>query len=148
MNRVILSGRLVADPEVRVTGEKNVTVARYRLAVDRKHKQNGEQAADFINCVAFGRNGKFAQDYLRKGVKIMVEGHIQTGSYKNKDGDTIYTTDVIVESHEFCESKRTSGNDVPANADSYSGGYNVPPSFDNSSPEFSEMPEDDGDLPF
>jgi single-strand DNA-binding protein len=114
MNKVILIGRLVADPEVRYSqGENATAVARYRLAVDRRFKKEGdEQTADFISCVAFGKNGDFAEKYLHKGTKIAVTGRIQTGSYTNKEGQKVYTTDVIVEEHEFCESK---GSNQPAN---------------------------------
>lgn len=86
-------------------GEKNIAIARYTLAVDRKFKKEGEQSADFISCVAMGKNGEFAEKYLKQGTKIAIEGRIQTGSYTNKDGNKVYTTDVIVEGHEFCESK-------------------------------------------
>lgn len=106
MNRVILIGRLTRDPEVRYSqGEKSIAIARYTLAVDRKFKKEGEQSADFISCVAMGKNGEFAEKYLKQGTKIAIEGRIQTGSYTNKDGNKVYTTDVIVEGHEFCESK-------------------------------------------
>lgn len=109
MNKVILMGRLTRDPEVRYsTGEKPTAVARYTLAVDRRFNRDGEQTADFISCVAFGRNGEFAEKYLRQGTKILVTGHIQTGSYVNKDGQKVYTTDVIVDEHEFAESKSQS----------------------------------------
>lgn len=115
MNRVVLAGRLTADPDIRHTGgAEDLAVARYRLAVDRRvARNNGEQTADFINCVAFGKRAEFAEKYLRKGIKIMVSGRIQTGSYKDKEGRTVYTTDVVVEEHEFCESKG-SGNSEPA----------------------------------
>lgn len=105
MNRVILLGRLTKEVDVRYAGE--TCVARYGLAVDRKYKKEGEPSADFINCVAFGNQGQFAEKYLRKGMKIAIVGRIQTGSYKNKDGQTVYTTDIVVEEHEFCESKQT-----------------------------------------
>ncbi len=120
MNKVILMGRLTRDPEVRYSqGENATAVARYTLAVDRRfNRNNDEQTADFINCVAFGRSGEFAEKYLHKGTKIAVTGRIQTGSYTNKDGVKVYTTDVVVEDHEFVESKNASqqaGNDyVPA----------------------------------
>lgn len=104
MNKVILTGRLAKDVEVKYAGE--TCVARYTLAVDRRYKKDGEPSADFINCVAFGKSGEFAEKYLRKGMKIAIVGRIQTGSYKNKDGQTVYTTDVVVEEHEFCESKQ------------------------------------------
>lgn len=104
---MILIGRLTKDPEVRYSNGANgsTAVARYTLAVDRKFKQEGQPTADFINCVAFGKLGEFAEKYLHQGTKIAVVGRIQTGSYKNKDGNTIYTTDVVVEEQEFCESK-------------------------------------------
>lgn len=113
MNKVILVGRLTRDPEVRYSaGDNSMAIARYSLAVDRRGRRdnNSEQpTADFINIVAFGRDGEFAEKYLRKGMKILVEGRIQTGSYTNKEGQKIYTTDVVVERHEFVESKATSG---------------------------------------
>ena len=99
-------GRLTKDPEIRYSqGASSTCIARYTLAVDRKVKQEGQPTADFINCIAFGKLGEFADKYLHKGVKIAVTGRIQTGSYKNKDGNTVYTTDVVVEEQEFCESK-------------------------------------------
>lgn len=110
MNKVILMGRLVRDPEVRYTsGETAMAVARYTLAIARKGKksQDGkENSADFINCVAFGKLGEFAEKYLRQGLRIALTGHIQTGSYTNRDGQKVYTTDVIVEEQEFADGKR------------------------------------------
>jgi single-strand DNA-binding protein len=113
MNRVVLAGRLTTDPDIRHTGgAEDLAVARYRLAVDRRvARNNGEQTADFINCVAFGKRAEFAEKYLRKGIKIMVSGRIQTGSYTNNEGQKVYTTDVIVEEHEFCESKGSSNSE-------------------------------------
>lgn len=107
MNKVILIGRLTKDPEIRYSqGETPMAIARYTLAVDRRFNRTGDdQTADFISCVAFGRLGEFAEKYLHKGTKIAVTGHIQTGNYTNKDGVKIYTTDVVVEDHEFVESK-------------------------------------------
>lgn len=105
MNKVILIGRLTKDVEVRMAGE--MKIARYSLAIDRK-KKDAEQTADFVNCVAFGRGGDFAEKYLHKGMKIAVTGRIQTGSYLDKDGKRVYTTDIIVEEHEFVESKSES----------------------------------------
>ena len=106
MNKVILMGRLTRDPEVRYSqGEQATAIARYTLAVDRRFKRDGDQTADFIGCVAFGKLGEFAEKYLRKGTKVVVTGRIQTGSYTNKDGQKVYTTDVVVESCEFVESK-------------------------------------------
>lgn len=116
MNKVILMGRLTKDPDVRYTqGEKSTCIARYTLAVDRRIKTDGEQTADFINCVAFGKSAEFAEKYLKKGTKIAVTGRIQTGSYTNNDGQKIYTTDVVVEESEFAESKSASGtsSDTP-----------------------------------
>lgn len=102
-------GRLTRDPEVRYSqGAQSTAVAKYSLAVDRKFKKDGEQNVDFINCVAFGKLGEFAEKYLTKGIKIAVTGRIQTGSYTNKDGVKVYTTDVIVEEQEFAESKGAS----------------------------------------
>lgn len=113
MNKVILMGRLTRDPEVRYSqGENATAVARYTLAVDRRFtRNNDDQTADFINCVAFGRSGEFAEKYLHKGTKIAVTGRIQTGSYTNKDGVKVYTTDVVVEDQEFAESKNASAGD-------------------------------------
>lgn len=115
MNKVILIGRVVRDAEIRYSqGENTTCIARYTLAVDRKFKREGQPNADFINCIAFGKLGEFAEKYLHKGVKIAVTGRIQTGSYKNKDGNTVYTTDVVVDEQEFCESKssnQSQGND-------------------------------------
>ena len=88
-------------------------IARYSLAVDRRFKREGEPTADFLNCVAFGKNGEFAEKYLKKGIKINVTGHIQTGSYTNRDGQKVYTTDIVVDSSEFCESKATSQQNTP-----------------------------------
>ena len=121
MNKVIEIGRLTKDPEIRYSQGANATcVARYTLAVDRKFKQEGQPTADFINCIAFGKLGEFAEKYLHKGVKIAVTGRIQTGSYKNKDGNTVYTTDVVVEEQEFCESKsnnqQSQSNDRPTSS--------------------------------
>ena len=111
MNKVILMGRLCADPEVRYSQNQNQTaVARYRLAVDRRFKREGEQTADFISCVAFGKAAEFAEKYLRQGTKIAITGRIQTGSYTNREGQKVYTTDVVVEEQEFAESKGASGN--------------------------------------
>ena len=121
MNKVILMGRLCADPEVRYSQNENQTaVARYRLAVDRRFKRECDQTADFIPCVAFGKAAQFAEYYLHRGTKIIITGRIQTGSYTNKDGQKIYTTDVVVEDQEFAESKGASsgnGGTAPQAAD-------------------------------
>lgn len=104
MNKVILMGRLTKDPDMR--GEGTSLCARYNLAVDRRYKKEGEAEADFIPVVVFGKGAEFAEKYLKKGMKIVVSGRIQTGSYTNKDGQKIYTTDVIAEDQEFAESKK------------------------------------------
>ena len=107
MNKTILMGRLTRDPEIRYSsGNEPTAIARYTLAVDRRYKRQGDdQTADFINCVVFGRGAEFAENYLHQGTKIVAVGRIQTGSYTNKDGHTVYTTEVIVEEQEFAESK-------------------------------------------
>lgn len=137
MNKAILIGRLTADPEIRAT-QSGKNVASYRLAVDRAFKSDGQPDADFINCIAFGKGAEFAEKYLHKGMKIALEGRIQTRSYDDRDGKKVYVTEVIVEHHEFCESKKA------ADSGSYSGGYAAPPVQGS----FTEMPEDDGQLPF
>ena len=108
MNKVILMGRLTRDPEVRYSqGERSMAIAKYTLAIDqRKTQQNSDPGADFINCVAFDRAGEFAEKYFRQGLRVLISGHLQTGSYTNKDGQKVYTTDVIVESQEFADSRR------------------------------------------
>lgn len=110
MNKVMLIGRIVRDPEIRAAGSS--TIAKYTLAVDRKFKKDGEPTADFINCVAWGKLADFAEKYLTKGTKVAVEGRIQTGSYTNKDGNKVYTTDVLVDSVEFCESRTSAHNNA------------------------------------
>lgn len=127
---MILIGRLTADPEIRQTNSGK-TVASYRMAVDRNVKTEGQPEADFINCTAWGKTGEFAEKYLRKGMKIAIEGRIQTGSYE-KDGVKHYTTDIIVDRHEFCEGKRSAD----------SGSYPAPDQG------FTEIEETDGELPF
>ena len=129
MNKVILIGRVVRDAEIRYSqGENPMAIARYTLAVDRRFKKDGEATADFINCVAFGKNGEFAEKYLHKGVKIAVSGRIQTGSYTNKDGQKVYTTDVVVEEQEFCESKSSNQQDKPKPVDD--GFMDIPDNLD------------------
>ena len=107
MNKVILMGRLTREPDVRYSqnADGSMAVARYTLAVDRRFRRDGEATADFISCVAFARSAEFAEKYLHQGTKIVVTGRIQTGSYTNKDGQRVYTTDVVVEEQEFAESK-------------------------------------------
>lgn len=115
MNKVNLIGRLTADPEVRYTqGDQPMCIASYRLAVERRGKKvEGQQNADFISIKAFGKGGEFAEKYLHKGMKVAVSGHIQTGSYTRQDGQKVYTTDVIADEQEFCESK--AANDTAQN---------------------------------
>ncbi|MCI8281340.1 MAG: single-stranded DNA-binding protein [Lachnospiraceae bacterium] len=150
MNKVILMGRLTRDPEVRYSqGENSTAVARYTLAVDRRFtRRDGgdQQTADFIQCVAFGRSGEFAEKYFRKGLKIVVTGRIQTGSYTNQDGQRVYTTDVVVEDQEFAESKAASDNysqqnsgfapmDRPAPSAAVGDGFmNIPDGIDEELP--------------
>lgn len=120
MNKVILMGRLTRDPDVRYTQGPNATgIARYTLAVDRRYKKQGEdQTADFISCVTFGRGAEFAEKYLKQGTKIIATGRIQTGSYTNREGKKVYTTDVVVEEQEFAESKASSNNSDQVHVDS------------------------------
>ena len=126
---------MVREPEIRYSQGANTTcVARYTLAVDRKFKQEGQPTADFINCIAFGKLGEFAEKYLHKGVKIAVTGRIQTGSYKNKDGNTVYTTDVVVEEQEFCESKSQSNSQTQPTPSNDNSWMNIPDGVEDSLP--------------
>ena len=146
MNKVILMGRLTRDPEVRYSqGENATAVARYSLAVDRRFRRDNEPTADFINCVAFGRAAEFAERYLRQGTKIAITGRIQTGSYTNRDGVKVYTTDIVVEEQEFAESKAAGGASTPSNnyqaspapspsADIGDGFMNIPDGIDEELP--------------
>ena len=146
MNKVILMGRLTREPEVRYSaGENSMAIARYTLAVDRRFKRDGEATADFIGCVAFGRQAEFAEKYFRQGIRITVCGRIQTGSYTNKDGVRVYTTDVVVEEQEFAESKAVSDSHVaqasrqsmpsPAPAAASADGFmNIPDGIDEELP--------------
>ena len=145
MNRVILMGRLTRDPEVRYSqGERSMAIARYTLAVERrgrkKQEGNSEQTADFINCVAFDRAGEFAEKYFRQGMRVLVSGRLQTGSYTNKDGQKVYTTDVVIEEQEFADSRNSNnGNQQPQNqgfssAGSGDGFMNIPDGVDDGVP--------------
>jgi len=129
MNKVILMGRLTRDQEVRYSqGERSMAIARYTLAVDRRgrrNQDNNEQTADFINCVAFDRAGEFAEKYFRQGMRVLISGRIQTGSYTNRDGQKVYTTEVIIEEQEFADSKNGSGGGTGGG---YGGGYQQPAS--------------------
>ncbi len=147
MNKVILMGRLTRDPEVRYSqGENALAIARYTLAVDRRvARREGEATADFISCVAFGRSAEFAERYLRQGTKIVVSGRIQTGSYTNRDGQKVYTTEVVVEESEFAESKANSS--APSN-NSYQASPAPSPSADIGD-GFMNIPDGiDEELPF
>lgn len=140
MNKVILMGRLTRDPEVRYSqGENSMAIARFSLAVDRRRQQNQEgQTADFIGCVAFGRLGEFTEKYLHKGTKVLLTGRIQTGSYDNKDGVKVYTTDVVAEEIEFAESKgggnSNAGQTAPPPATDSDGFMNLPDGIDEELP--------------
>lgn len=149
MNKVILMGRLTRDPEVRYSnaGDNQLAIARYTLAVDRRFRRDGEQSADFIRCVAFGRSGEFAEKYFHQGTKIVAEGRIQTGSYQDKDGKTVYTTEVVVENQEFAESKAT------ADSNSFQAQPAAPAASSPTAPAgdgFFDLPDsvDDAGLPF
>ena len=147
MNKVVLMGRLTRDPEVRYSqGENALAIARYTLAVDRRfNRNNDDQSADFIGCVAFGRAGEFAEKYFRKGTKIAVTGRIQTGSYTNKDGVRVYTTDVVVEEQEFAESKNSSAGAEGG----YTGGSSRAPEPSGAGDGFMNIPDGiDEELPF
>lgn len=133
MNTVHLCGRLVRDPEVRYSqGEKPTAIAKYTIAVDRKYQGEGNQTADFIQVVSFGKNGEFVEKYLHKGMKILVTGHIQTGSYTDKNGEKKYTFDVIAEEHEFVEKKVQ--NEEPKPQTDADGFMNVPEGIEESLP--------------
>ena len=148
MNKVVLVGRLTRDPEVRYSqgGENSLAIARYTLAVDRRFKRNGDdQTADFIGCVAFGRNAEFAEKYFHQGMRVSISGRIQTGSYTNKDGVKVYTTEVIVEEQEFAESRaeaeanrasfqRQSAPSPAPSADAGDGFMNIPDGIDEELP--------------
>ena len=138
MNKIELLGRLTRDPEVRYSQGDNATaVARYTLAVNRKFKKDGEPTADFISCVVFGRSAEFAEKYFRKGMQVAISGRIQTGSYTNKDGQKVYTTDVVVEEQEFAESKAASQqnqNNASGSVSSSDDFMNIPDGIDEELP--------------
>ena len=155
MNKVILMGRLTRDPEVRYSaGDNSMAIARYTLAVDRRFRRDGDSgsSADFIGCVAFGRSAEFAEKYLRQGTKIVITGRIQTGSYTNRDGQKVYTTDVVVEDQEFAESKSASseGGSMMRQAPSPSHAAKMPsPASASSGDGFMNIPDGiDEELPF
>lgn len=144
MNKVILLGRLARDPETRYGGvNDSMEVCRYTLAVDRKFKKDGEATADFINCISFGKTAEFAEKYFTKGLRVAVSGRIQTGSYTNRDGQKIYTTDVVVEEHEIAQSRSEASNQKESNMqpeispygeDKDNGFMNVPDGIDDELP--------------
>lgn len=141
MNKVILMGRLVKDTVARYTergsSQERTCVARYTLAVNRRTGKDGQQSADFINCVAFGKSGEFADQYLKKGMKVLVTGRIQTGSYNNKEGNRVYTTDVVVEEQEFAESKNATAGvkqEPPAGPKDEGGFMDIPDGIDEELP--------------
>ena len=147
MNKVILMGRLTRDPEVRYSqGEHQMAIARYTLAVDRRGRSNasnGEQTADFIQCIAFDRSAEFAEKYFHQGTKLVVTGRIQTGSYTNKDGQKVYTTDVVVEDQEFAESKNAQSNN------GFGGDMGTPAPNTNAGDGFMNIPDGiEEELPF
>ena len=146
MNKVILMGRLTRDPEVRYSaGENSLAIARYTLAVDRRFKRDGEATADFISCVVFGKQAEFAEKYFRQGIRIVVSGRIQTGSYTNRDGVKVYTTEVVVEEQEFAESKAVSDSHVNRSASQPA----APDMADSSAEGFMNIPDEiDEELPF
>lgn len=132
MNRVILMGRLTADPQVQYSSNnQNMAIARYTLAVDRRmaKKEDGKQDTDFINCVTFGKSAEFAEKYFHKGQRVLIEGRIQTSSYNDKDGNRKYTTNVVIDSQEFADSKQ--GSSSQSNNDSAMDGFeNIPEEID------------------
>lgn len=147
MNKVILMGRLTRDPEVRYSsGENALAIARYTLAVDRRFHKDNEASADFIGCVAFGKGGEFAEKYLRQETKIVVTGRIQTGSYTNREGQKVYTTEVAVEDQEFAESKAASQNNSQTSAGNR---QQPPPPMPTDKDGFMQIPDGiDEELPF
>lgn len=136
MNKVVLVGRLTRDPEVRYTqGDKPLAICRYTLAVDRRFKKENEQNADFIQCLLFGKSAEFAEKYFRQGLRISVSGRIQTGSYTNKDGVKVYTTEVVVEEQEFAESRKEQNqNGYEGSAPGGDGFMNIPDGIDEELP--------------
>ena len=150
MNKVILMGRLTRDPEVRYSaGESGTAIARYTLAVDRRFKRDGEATADFISCVSFGRTAEFAEKYFRQGLKIIVSGRIQTGSYTNRDGQKVYTTEVVVEEQEFAESKEASDNYAASHPQTSAPALSMPAPGAASADGFMNIPDGiDEELPF
>ena len=150
MNKVVLMGRLTRDPEVRYSqGENALAIARYTLAVDRRFKRDGEQTADFINCVVFGKSAEFTERYFRQGMRVVVCGRIQTGSYTNRDGQKVYTTEVVVEDQEFAESKSASDNYAASHPQTSAPAPSMPAPGAASADGFMNIPDGiDEELPF
>lgn len=159
MNKAMLTGRLTRDPNVRYSqGENQMCIARFTLAVDRRRSKNQDenaQTADFISCVAFGKTGEFVEKYAKKGMKFDLSGRIQTGSYQNKDGQTVYTTEVVVEDIEFGESKSSQdgGNTAPASKPATNNGGSskkaAPAKEESIEDGFMNVPDEiDDELPF
>lgn len=135
MNNVTLIGRLTKEVETRYGGSNNTAVSRFSVAVDRKFKRDGEPDADFINCIAFGKTAEFLEKYFKKGSRIGIRGHIQTGSYTNKDGVKAYTTDVVVDECEFVESKKSAENNTAQGGATNGDGFmNIPDGIDEELP--------------
>ena len=143
MNKVLAMGRLTRDPEVRWSQDGQTCIARYTLAIDRYRKNDGDQSADFPACVAFGKSGEFAEKYLRKGMKIGIEGHLQTGNYTAKDGHKVYTTEIVVDQHYFCESKSDQSGSAGNKSESTGFSRN-----ESDSDGFSALPDIQEELPF
>ena len=144
MNNVSLVGRLVHDPEVRYGQNESVSVAKFSLAVERRFKREGDPTVDFLNCTVFGKSAEFTEKYFRKGMRVAITGRIQTGSYKNKDGHTVYTTEIIVESQEIAQSKSESNeSSTSSNAEAGKSPYG------SSGDDFMSIPEGaEDELPF
>lgn len=144
MNNVSLVGRLVRDPEVRYGQNESVSVAKFSLAVERRFKRDGDPTVDFINCTVFGKSAEFTDKYFRKGMRVAITGRIQTGSYKNKDGQTVFTTEIIVESQEIAQSK-SENNESSAHSNSEAGKS----PYGSSGDDFMSIPEGaEDELPF
>ena len=150
MNKVILMGRLTRDPDVRYSaGENALAIARYTLAVDRRFRRDGEATADFISCVAFGRVAEFAERYFHQGIRIVVSGRIQTGSYTNREGQKVYTTEVVVEEQEFAESKSASDQYAASHPSAPASSAAAPTPSAASADGFMNIPDGiDEELPF
>jgi len=135
MNRVILMGRLTRDPNISYAQKDNSAIARFTLAVDRRFSTEGQPSADFISCVTFGKQAEFAEKYLKQGTKVACEGRIQTGSYTNREGQKVYTTDVILDGVEFAESKASQKQTTPLpSSDGSTGFMNIPDGIDEELP--------------